>query len=685
MFKGLLWQAKPAITTHPQIKLDKVVAGGGLVNVDEFLLQVEAFFDQLTELNQQSTSFSFQQVTELMIEICQAFQTTLEELRVAEEELHQQNEELAISQLLVEAERQRYHHLFEFAPNGYLVTDVAGVISEANRVAAVLLGVEQQYLVGKPLANFIARESRPAFRHQLNCLQQIDRVQEWPVHLQPRHQAEPLDAVLTIHTVCEPESKVLTVRWLLRDVTEFKRAQEALLRAEIAEAAQRELEKEIAHRQRAEQELLHNAFHDALTELPNRALFMNRLQHAANYEKRHEHYQFAVLFLDLDGFKLINDSLGHLVGDQLLLLIAQRLISCLRPTDTVARLGGDEFTILLEDIQHINETLQVVDRIQATLKMPFAIGEQEVFITASIGIALSTTGYHQPEELLRNADIAMYQAKVQGKAQSRVFNIAMHTQAMTRLQQETELHQAIERQEFRIHYQPIVSLATGRISGFEALIRWQHPQRGLLWPEEFFSIAEETGLIAAISQGVLREACRQFFIWQQQHSLQPDVTLSVNLSNQQFTQPHLVEQVDQILQETGLAAHHLTLEITEGMLMDRGESVATILSQLKTLGIQLSIDDFGTGYSSLGRLACFPINLLKIDRSFISKMSIDQKSSEIVETIVTLAHKLSIAVVAEGVETVEQLAQLQRLGCEHGQGYFFSQPLESEVLINCYL
>jgi diguanylate cyclase (GGDEF)-like protein/PAS domain S-box-containing protein len=625
MFKGLLWQAKPAITTHPQIKLDKVVAGGGLVNVDEFLLQVEAFFDQLTELNQQSTSFSFQQVTELMIEICQAFQTTLEELRVAEEELHQQNEELAISQLLVEAERQRYHHLFEFAPNGYLVTDVAGVISEANRVAAVLLGVEQQYLVGKPLANFIARESRPAFRHQLNCLQQIDRVQEWPVHLQPRHQAEPLDAVLTIHTVCEPESKVLTVRWLLRDVTEFKRAQEALLRAEIAEAAQRELEKEIAHRQRAEQELLHNAFHDALTELPNRALFMNRLQHAANYEKRHEHYQFAVLFLDLDGFKLINDSLGHLVGDQLLLLIAQRLISCLRPTDTVARLGGDEFTILLEDIQHINETLQVVDRIQATLKMPFAIGEQEVFITASIGIALSTTGYHQPEELLRNADIAMYQAKVQGKAQSRVFNIAMHTQAMTRLQQETELHQAIERQEFRIHYQPIVSLATGRISGFEALIRWQHPQRGLLWPEEFFSIAEETGLIAAISQGVLREACRQFFIWQQQHSLQPDVTLSVNLSNQQFTQPHLVEQVDQILQETGLAAHHLTLEITEGMLMDRGESVATILSQLKTLGIQLSIDDFGTGYSSLGRLACFPINLLKIDRSFISKMSIDSE------------------------------------------------------------
>ena len=424
--------------------------------------------------------------------------------------------------------------------------------------------------------------------------------------------------------------------------------------------------------------LRYNAFHDALTGLPNRALFMDRLEHALEQGKRYQDHLFAVLFLDLDRFKVVNDSLGHILGDQLLIAIARRLEACLRPTDTIARLGGDEFTILLEGLSDISDTIRIAERIQAELTLPFNLGGQEVFTTASIGIALSATGYSQAEDLLRDADIAMYRAKVFG-ARYEIFNTTMHARAVARLQMETDLRRAIERQEFLIFYQPLVSLETGKITGFEALIRWQHPQRGLLSPAKFVPVAEETGLLSRIDQWVMGEACRQAQHWSEQIKSDSPLSISVNISNKQFTQPNLIEQISQILQETSLEATCLKLEITENVIMENAQSAIAKLEQIKALGIKLAIDDFGTGYSSLGRLHNFPIDELKIDRSFVSKIGADEGNLEITETIVTLAQKLGVDVTAEGIETAEQLAQLRKLKCAYGQGYFFSRPLPSQA------
>ncbi len=438
------------------------------------------------------------------------------------------------------------------------------------------------------------------------------------------------------------------------------------------------LEQSISRRKQSEELLRHNAFHDGLTNLPNRALFMDRLGHALKLTKRHNDYLFAVLFLDLDRFKVINDSLGHMVGDQLLVAIARCLERCLRPEDTVARLGGDEFAILLNNIKDISDVILVAERIQEQLKLPFNLSGQEVFASTSVGIALNTTDYKQPEDLLRDADTAMYRAKARGKARYEVFNTAMHDHVVTLLQLENSLRWAVERQELRIHYQPIVLLKTGRITGFEALVRWQHPQRGLVLPEEFISVAEETGAIIPIGYWVLREACRQMHKWQLQFP-EDSLTISVNLSSKQFLQPDLIDQISQILQETGLDARSLKLEITESVIMENTESATAMLLQLSNLGVELHLDDFGTGYSSLNYLHRFPVNVLKIDRSFISKMDVTGKNLEIVRAIITLAHNLSINVTAEGLETAEQLAQLRALQCKHGQGYFFNKPADQEA------
>lgn len=442
-------------------------------------------------------------------------------------------------------------------------------------------------------------------------------------------------------------------------------------------------------RQRAEEQLIHHAFHDVLTDLPNRALFMNRLGHAVSLAKRREDYLFAVLFVDLDRFKVINDSLGHMAGDQLLVAIASRLKKCLRPGDTVARLGGDEFTILLEDIKDARQAASVAERIQMELALPFNLSGHEVFSTASIGIALSTISYEHPEDLLRDANTAMHRAKELGRARHEVFGIDMHIQAVMLLQLETDLRRAVERQEFQIHYQPIVSLKNSAITGFEAVVRWQHPQRGLIYPAEFIPVAEETGLILPIGQWVLRQACQQMHTWQKQFpadrlAATSPLTLSINLSGKQFSQPDLVEQIQQILQETGLKARSLKLEITESVIMENAESATAMLLQLQALGIELYMDDFGTGYSSLSYLHHFPVDTLKIDRSFVNRIGVDDESSKIVQTLITLAHILGMNVIAEGVETMEQLLQLKELGCEYGQGYFFSKPLNSvatEVVI----
>ncbi|MHC5676939.1 EAL domain-containing protein [Nostoc sp.] len=454
--------------------------------------------------------------------------------------------------------------------------------------------------------------------------------------------------------------------------------------AELAKINQ-ELLIEVTERKRAESQLRHLAFHDALTGLPNRTFFMNSLRNAIDYSKRHSDYLFAVLFLDLDRFKFINDSLGHTFGDQVLLTIAQRLKECLRSIDVAARMGGDEFTILLGGIQDVNHVVRMTERIQEKLALPVVLDGQEVFTTVSIGIALSITDYNQPEDLLRNADIAMYRAKTQDKVRYEMFNTDMHIQVMAHLQLETALRRAIERQEFRIHYQPIVSLTTGKITGFEALVRWQHPERGIIFPEDFLPTAQETGLSILIDEWVMREACRQTQQWQDRFPPKSGklgeqaLTISVNLCSSWFSQQKLLLHINQVLQETSLDIQSLKLEITESVIMENGENVTTTLNLLRNLGIKLAIDDFGTGYSSLGRLHHFPIHELKIDRSFVSGRSVGEGNLDIVETIVTLSKKIGVTVTAEGLETAEQLAFLRAMKCEYAQGNFFSKPLDSST------
>jgi diguanylate cyclase (GGDEF)-like protein/PAS domain S-box-containing protein len=436
---------------------------------------------------------------------------------------------------------------------------------------------------------------------------------------------------------------------------------------------------DITNRKLAESQLRHDAFHDTLTGLPNRALFIDRLKQALARTKRLGPHQFSVLFLDLDRFKVVNDSLGHTVGDQLLVGIARRLEACLRPGDTLARLGGDEFTILLEDVSDINEAISVAERVESELSSPFNLRGHEVFTTVSIGIAPSSIGYSRPDDILRDADTAMYRAKSLGKARHEVFDKTMHARAMNLLQLESDLRRATERQEFVLYYQPIISLKTGAICGAEALIRWQHPEHGIIPPAKFIPIAEETGLILQIGQWGIREACRQVKEWQSQFHADDPFYVSVNLSGKQFTQPDLLEQITGALQDTGLDATGLRLEITESVVMENIESATLMLNQLRDLGVESSIDDFGTGYSSLSYLHRFPSSTLKVDRSFISGMCDQRENLEIIRTIIMLAQNLGMAIVAEGVETKEQMAQLHALGCEYVQGYYLCKPMSAEI------
>ncbi|HEX9729724.1 MAG TPA: PAS domain S-box protein [Gemmatimonadales bacterium] len=434
---------------------------------------------------------------------------------------------------------------------------------------------------------------------------------------------------------------------------------------------------DVSGRKSAEERLIHDAFHDVLTGLPNRALFATLLERSIARLRRRNEYRFAVLFLDIDRFKVVNDSLGHLVGDKLLMAVSERLGGCLRPGDTVARLGGDEFTVLLDDITGEEDALRIAERIQSELMTSFTIGTHEIFTSTSIGIALSTPHYRTPSEILRDADTAMYNAKAAGKARHEVFQQGMHQHAVTLLRLETDLRYALDRQEFRLVYQPIISLASGQLSGFEALLRWDHPERGLVAPTEFIQLAEETGLIIGIGQWALWEACRQTSEWQAipRNGASP-LMVSVNLSPRQFKEGDLVESVADALSVTGLPAAALKLEITESVLMDRAENSARLLDELKHSGVQVQVDDFGTGYSSLGYLHRFSLDALKIDQSFVSRIGIDMENTEIVRTIVTLARNLGMAVVAEGVETEHQRAYLETLECDQVQGFLFAGPLD---------
>jgi|WetSurMetagenome_2_1015567.scaffolds.fasta_scaffold08788_4 diguanylate cyclase (GGDEF)-like protein/PAS domain S-box-containing protein len=436
---------------------------------------------------------------------------------------------------------------------------------------------------------------------------------------------------------------------------------------------------DITERKMAEERLIHDALHDALTGLPNRTLFMDRLAQAIARTARREGYEFAVLFMDLDRFKVVNDSLGHMLGDQLLVGMAKRLATCLRPADTVARLGGDEFVILLEDIRTATDATLFADRIQKALKAPFSLEGREVFTTTSIGIALSALGYERPEDMLRDADLAMYKAKSMGKARSAVFDRAMHSSAVALLELETELRRAVERMDFRMVYQPILSLRDRKVVGFEALIRWPHQEKGHIPPSKFIPLAEETGLIVPIGLWTLRESCRQLRAWQGLARRTPPLTMSVNLSGIQLLQPELIMQIDLMLREYGLDGRTLKLEITESIIMEHAQYALEMLKQLKAQSVRLAIDDFGTGYSSMSYLRRYPIDTVKVDQSFVAKIATDEESFEIVRSIVTMAHNLRMDVVAEGVETEEQLEKVRELGCEYGQGYYFSRPVEKDA------
>src|SRR5438270_9415711 len=426
---------------------------------------------------------------------------------------------------------------------------------------------------------------------------------------------------------------------------------------------------------------------DPLTGLPNRLLFVDRLGRLIKHAKRRKDALFAILFLDLDGFKMINDSMGHLIGDQLLVGVAHRLEKCLRSTDTVARLresftvtrlGRDEFTVILEYLKDPNDAKSAADRLMKALAPPFILGGKEVFTSVSIGIALSNTAYEHAEDMLRDADTAMYRAKSLGKARFEVFDADMRASVLARLQLETDLRGALEREEFRNFYQPIVSLDSGKIAGFEALLRWEHPTRGLLGPEEFIAVAEETGLIRELGWWNLREACRQISDWKANPDADPDLIISVNLSVKQFLQPNLVSEIKGLLRELAFPPESLKLEITESTVMGDPSAAVEMLLQIKALGIRLAIDDFGTGYSSLSYLHRFPLDTLKIDRSFISGMCEGGEGMEIARTIMPLANNLRLDVVAEGVETIEQVAFLRKLHCKFAQGFYFSKPLAAE-------
>ena len=497
---------------------------------------------------------------------------------------------------------------------------------------------------------------------------------EWldRIHLDDRaHTEARLSALLTQSTdAFESEYRIVHkhghYRWVLARGVAVRNDSGKATRITGAQA-------DITERKQAEQQLLHNALHDPLTGLPNRALFMERLREAVEHLSSYNGRLFAVLFLDLDRFKNINDGLGHTVGDALLIEIATRLTSGMRSGTTVARLGGDEFAILLREIEDVDEAIQFAIRIQEKLSEPLNLHGYELSTTASIGIAVSNGSKKQQEELLRDADTAMYRAKALGRGRNEVFDREMHSSVVTLLQLETDLRQAIEREEFKFYYQPIVSLRTGSVTGYEALLRWQHPQRGLIYPEEFIPVLEDTGLIVPVGWMMLKKACHQVQAWQERFSSRTPFTISVNLSGTQVAQPDFLQEVESILHKTRLDPHSLRFEITESTIMRDVHSA--MLSRLRELNVQLHIDDFGTGYSSLSTLHRFPIDALKIDRAFVERLGADGENAELVQTIVTMAHNLGMDVIAEGVQTEAQIDYLRTLGCDYGQGHLFSEPL----------
>jgi diguanylate cyclase (GGDEF)-like protein/PAS domain S-box-containing protein len=547
--------------------------------------------------------------------------------------------------------QEQFQVAVESAPNGILIIDQDGHISLLNAQIEQLFGFPRSELMGRTIDLLLPDRFRGQ-RDALLANRNSDSAGEHKEIYGLRKDGTEFPIEISQNPIHTPKGRGALVSII--DVTE---------------------------RKRVESELKRTAFHDGLTGLPNRTLFFDNLLRLNAAAKRHGHHPFALLFLDLDRFKVINDSLGHTTGDKLLVEMAQRLVECTREEDTVARLGGDEFAILLEQIRGPEDAVRVAERVLERFADPLILDDIEVSVGASIGIALSLTGEAQPENLLRDADMAMYQAKTR-RSGYQIFDARMHSRALERMKLEIDMKRAIENKQIHLHYQPIVSLETGKLAGFEALARWQHNGRGTISPAKFIPLAEETGLVNRLSRWVFQQACSQMRHWRDCYPLGDDCFVSINVSSKQLSHGNLIEEIDEVLRETGLQPQYLRLEITESAIVENTRAAAHLLAQLKNRNIKLCLDDFGKGFSSLNYLHRFPIEVLKIDRSFVRRLrsasSTDtgkKRPFEIVRTIVAMAQILGMQVVAEGVELPDQLSILRELGCEFGQGYLFSRAL----------
>jgi diguanylate cyclase (GGDEF)-like protein/PAS domain S-box-containing protein len=543
--------------------------------------------------------------------------------------------------------QERFRSTFEHAPIGMALTSLDGRFVRVNRALAQMVGRAEDQLDGASMLALTHPHDREAAHEAMRRLVTGEdpnpRLEQRFVHADGR----PVWVALTVSLVRDPQGHPLYAMSQVEDVTE-RRASGA--------------------------RLAHQAVHDPLTGLPNRVWFVERLQNALTVQNGAG--RVAVLFIDLDHFKVINDSLGHAAGDRLLVAVADRLRAAIRPNDTLARFTGDEFTILCNGVPDEATAVELAERVAAAVAKPLALVEGEVFVTASVGIALAAGELETPETLLRNADAALHRAKEQGRARSEIYDTNSHDQAIRHLRTGNELHRALERSELRIHYQPILNLETSHLTGFEALLRWEHPERGLIGPDEFVSLAEETGLVVPIGSWALEEACRRTAAW---HGRGAPITISVNLSPRQLAEPSLPQAVASVLGRTKIDPDTVWLEITESTLMRDAESAVTRLRALRALGIHLAVDDFGTGYSSMSYLKRFPVEALKVDRSFIDGLGREPEDSAICTAVISLAHALGLRAIAEGVETPEQLAELRTLGCEMAQGYLFGKPAPAEV------
>ena len=640
-------------TDIPLIICDQIMPGMG---GDELLIRIHAQYPQtlkilLTGQTRLEAVIKIINAASLYRYVSKPWDGTDLSLTVREAlRSYEQTQQLQTQQLALLQSEGRLRQFLEAMPVAVGVHDRAGNSCYSNRLARELLGRKTSDLPFSENLTYIAGTQQPYPAEKLPMLRALRGEASTVDDLELELDQQRIPLEVSGMPIYDTAGEVAYAIVAFQNITERKQAQERLR---------------------------YGAFHDALTGLPNRAAFMGALE-AAIAQSQWNQNQLAVFLLDLDSFKLVNDSLGHEQGDHLLKIVAQRLRNCLGDRAFLARFGGDEFTILLKDLPDLQAATQVADQILNAMAQTIDLNGYEIFLNTSIGIALSSNG-EQPEDFLRNADIAMYRAKAEGKSRYSVFDTVMHSQVVQRLHLETDLRLAIERNELQLYYQPILESWTYEIVGFEALLRWKHPTQGFISPADFIPIAEETGLIIPLGRWILSEACHQMQRWKAQFPTGSLCYMSVNLSGRELLQPNIIDQITQTLAETRLEPHHLKLEVTESSLITNTEVAGDRLKQLSATGIKLSLDDFGTGYSSLSYLHRFPVNHLKVDRSFVNGLCDNEESLKITESIIVLAHSLNMKVIAEGVETQAQLHQLRELNCEYVQGFLFSPAIPAEA------